>query len=96
MHDFMAVAGGSYGNNFAEILLQIVGKNGTMTLCILCWLDGTCCTTICILSAQRVTYAIARDGMLLGSKYLQKLSKGQKMPVSAALLVLVFAIVICV
>lgn len=96
MQDFMAVAGGSYANNFAEFLIQIVGKNGAMTLCVLCWLDGTCCTTICILSAQRVTYAIARDGMLPGSKYFRKLSKGQKMPVNAALLVLAFAIVICV
>jgi len=96
IRDFMAIVNSSYANNFAELALQALGPRGAVLVCVLCWLDGTCSTMICILSAQRVTYAIARDGLLPGSKHFQKLSGKRKMPVNAASLVLVFAILMCV
>jgi len=71
VRDFMAMANSSYANSFAELALQALGPQGAIVVCVLCWIDGTCCTMICILSAQRVTYAIARDGLLPASNHLQ-------------------------
>lgn len=94
IRDFDAIVNGTYANNFAELCLQALGPKGATAVLILCWLDGTCGTTICILSAQRVTYAISRDGLLPGSKYLCKLSTNKRIPVNAALVVLAFGIAI--
>lgn len=46
------------------------------------------------MSAQRVTYAISRDGILPGSKYFRRLSKQNRMPINAAFLVLAMSIII--
>jgi amino acid transporter len=46
------------------------------------------------MSAQRVTYAISRDGILPGSKYFRRLSEKSHMPIHAAFLVLAMSIII--
>jgi amino acid transporter len=78
IRDFNAIANGTYANKFAELCLQALGPKGATAVLILCWLDGTCGTITCILSAQRVTYAISHDGLLPGSKYFCKLSTNKR------------------
>jgi len=70
-----------------------VGKKGTVTILVFCWLDAILNTAVCFMSAQRVTYAIARDGILPGSKWIRKLS-AHHMPVNAACVVLLCAVAI--
>lgn len=89
-----AINSAKYSNNFAELLVQTVGRNGAAAILIICWIDNSIQLCVCILSAQRVTYAIARDGVLPGSKYLARVSKKNKMPVNAAVLVVVLGIAI--
>ena len=93
IQDFNALVSAGYSNNFAEYLLQIVGKDGTLAILALVWLDSTCATASCVMSAQRVTYAISRDQVLPFSKFFRKLSK-RKMPVNAALLVYVLGVAV--
>jgi amino acid transporter len=57
------------------------------------WVDSTCATAACFMSAQRVTFAISRDGVLPFSRYFRRLSKN-KVPVHAAYLVCGVSIVI--
>jgi len=93
IQDFDGIVGGTYTNNFAMYLFQIVGKKGTVTILVFCWLDAMLNTAVCFMSAQRVTYAIARDGILPGSKWIRKLSANH-MPVNAAWVVLFCAVAI--
>ncbi len=96
IQDFTAIANGTYANNFAVLCLQALGHKGAVAVLVLCWIDNTLGTMICVLSAQRVTFAISRDGMLPGSKYFRKLSPKGRMPVNAAFLVLALSICISV
>jgi amino acid transporter len=73
--------------------MQVIGENGAVTILSLLWVDSTCATASCFMSAQRVTYAISRDHMLPGSKWFRKLSS-RKMTVNAACLVFAFLVVI--
>ena len=77
----------------AEYLLQILGFKGATVVLIFCWLDSILATAVFFMSAQRVTYAIARDNILPGSRWIRKMS-ANKMPINAAIVVLVFSIVI--
>lgn len=86
MQDFEGIISALYANNWAEYLVQLVGKRGAVAILSLLWVDSTCATASCFLSAQRVTYAISRDHVLPFSNFFRKLSK-RKMPVNAALLV---------
>ncbi|TVY59361.1 Thiamine transporter thi9 [Lachnellula cervina] len=94
MQDFEGIINGTYANNWAEYLVQLVGPNGAVAILSLLWVDSTCATASCIMSAQRVTYAISRDGILPGSKYFRRLSKQSLMPINAAFLVLAMSVVI--
>lgn len=47
-----------------------------------------------MLSAQRVSDAIARDGILPGSKFFRKLAPKTHLPINAALLIVVLSIAI--
>ncbi|MAD87048.1 MAG: hypothetical protein CL912_29165 [Deltaproteobacteria bacterium] len=75
IQDFDGIINGSYANNWAAYLVQLVGQNGAVAILCLLWVDSTCATASCFMSAQRVTYAISRDGILPGSKYFRRLSK---------------------
>jgi amino acid transporter len=57
------------------------------------WVDSTCATASCFMSAQRVTFAISRDGVLPFSAYFRQLSEN-KIPVHAAYLVCAVSVVI--
>lgn len=57
------------------------------------WADLTCVTVSCLLSAQRVTYAIPRYHVLPFSAFFRKLSK-RGMAVNAAWLVYVISVAI--
>ncbi|TAQ84582.1 hypothetical protein B7494_g7099 [Chlorociboria aeruginascens] len=94
IQDFNGIISAAYANNFAEYLVQILGVNGATVILALLWVDSTCATASCFMSAQRVTYAISRDGILPGSRYFRRLSKGSHMPIHAAILVLVLSIII--
>lgn len=93
MQDFDGIVSATYPNNWAEYLVQLVGDNGAVCLLVLVWLDSTCATATCFFSAQRVTFAISRDGVLPFSRYFRQLS-GARIPVHAALLVFVLSVAI--
>jgi amino acid transporter len=86
MQDFEGIISATYSNNWAEYLVQLLGKNGAVAILSILWVDSTCATASCFMSAQRVTFAISRDGVLPFSKYFRKLNKN-KIPVHAAFLV---------
>lgn len=94
IQDFDAIVNGSYANNWAEFLVQTIGSKGATAILSLLWIDSTCATASCFMSAQRVTYAISRDGVLPGSKWFRKLSKDDKMPVNAAWLVYAISVAV--
>ena len=94
IQDFDGIIAGTYANNWAEYLVQLVGPNGAVAILSLLWVDSTCATASCFMSAQRVTYAISRDGILPGSKYFRRLSKKSHMPIHAAWLVLAMSVII--
>jgi amino acid transporter len=93
LQDFEGIISATYSNNWAEYLIQLLGKNGAVTILSLLWVDSTCATASCIMSAQRVTFAISRDGVLPFSKYFRRLNKN-KIPVNAAFLVFGMSIAI--
>jgi amino acid transporter len=74
-------------------MVQLVGDKGAVAILLIIWFDGLLCTGVCILSAQRITYAIARDGMLPCSGTFSKLG-GNHLPVNAALIVAFLSITI--
>ncbi|KAH8816794.1 amino acid or gaba permease [Xylogone sp. PMI_703] len=93
IQDFEGIIDGSYANNWAAYLVQLVGPKGATAILSLLWVDSTCATASCFMSAQRVTYAISRDNILPGSKYFRRMSK-RKIPVNAALLVCAMSCII--
>ncbi|KIW91483.1 uncharacterized protein Z519_07449 [Cladophialophora bantiana CBS 173.52] len=93
MQDFDGIISATYANNWAEYLVQLIGENGAVAILSMLWVDSTCATASCFMSAQRVTYAISRDGVLPFSFFFRKLSK-RKMAVNAALLVFVMSVAI--
>jgi amino acid transporter len=86
MQDFDGIISAAYANNWAEYLVQTVGENGAVAILSMLWVDSTCATASCFMSAQRVTYAISRDHVLPFSSFFRKLSS-RKMAVNAAFLV---------
>jgi amino acid transporter len=86
IQDFDGIIAATYSNNWAEYLVQLIGEDGAVGILVLLWVDATCATASCFLSAQRVTYAIARDHVLPFGTFFRKLSS-RKMAVNAALLV---------
>ncbi|KAL1880073.1 hypothetical protein Daus18300_001436 [Diaporthe australafricana] len=93
IQDFDGIVSASYSNNWAEYLVQLVGVDGAVALLVIFWLDSTCATASCFMSAQRVTFAISRDGVLPFSRYFRKLSKN-RLPVHSALLVFFLSLAI--
>lgn len=94
IQDFDAIIDGAYTNNWAEFLIQTIGENGAIAILSMLWVDSTCATASCFMSAQRVTYAVSRDGVLPGSKWFRKLSSEKRMPVNAAWLVYAISVAI--
>jgi len=94
IQDFDAINAATYANNFAEYLVQSVGSAGATAILVLLWVDGTCCTASCFMSAQRITYAISRDGILPGSKYFWRLSNDTHIARNAAYLVCPLGVII--
>ncbi|KIW08732.1 uncharacterized protein PV09_00673 [Verruconis gallopava] len=86
IQDFDGIINATYSNNWAAYLVQLVGENGAVAILSLLWVDSTCATASCFLSAQRVTFAISRDGVLPFSKFFRKLNRN-KIPANAAYLV---------
>lgn len=86
MQDFDGIVSATYSNNWAEYLVQTIGPKGAVAILSLLWVDSTCAAASCFMSAQRVTFAISRDGVLPFSKIFRRLNKN-KIPVNAAFLV---------
>jgi amino acid transporter len=86
LQDFDGIVSATYANNWGENLVQVVGNKGAVGILSMLWVDPTCATASCLLSAQRVTHAISRDYILPFSAFFRKLSK-RKMAVNAAWLV---------
>lgn len=57
-----------------------------MAALVVGWFDGCLGLAICLLSCQRITYAIAQAGILPGSPCLCRLSTVNRLPVNAALI----------
>ncbi|KAI6788727.1 hypothetical protein KC361_g8893 [Hortaea werneckii] len=95
MQDFMGIVNGTYPNNWAEYLVQLVGRRGAAAILAVTWIDGLLCTGVIFLSAQRITYAVARDGILPFSRTFSKVTPKHHLPVNAALLMVVLTIAIC-
>ena len=93
LQDFDGIVSATYSNNWAEYLVQTIGRKGAVAILSLLWVDSTCATASCFMSAQRVTFAISRDGVLPFSKYFRQLNRN-KIPVHAALLVCALSIAI--
>jgi amino acid transporter len=93
IQDFDAIVSAGYANNYAEYLVQLLGKSGATAILCLVWIDSTCATASCVMSAQRVTFAISRDQVLPFSSFWRKLSK-RRMPVNAAILVYVIGVAV--
>lgn len=74
IEDFDGIINASYANNWAEYLIQMVGPKGAVAILGILWVDPMCATASCFVSAQRVTFAISRDGVLPFSKYLRQLN----------------------
>ena len=94
MQNFMGIVNGSYANNWAAYLVQLVGNKGAVAILVFTWLDGILATGVCLLSAQRITYAIARDGILPFSKVFSRVTTDHHLPVNACLLIAVLSIAI--
>ena len=94
MQDFMSIVNGSYPNNWAEYLVQLVGRDGAVVILLFIWLDSLLCTGVTVLSAQRITYALARDGIMPCSRILSKVTKEHHLPVNAAYLIAFLSIAI--
>lgn len=94
MQNFTGIVNGAYPNNWAEYLVQLVGPKGAIAILAFTWIDGLLAIGVCMLSAQRITYAIARDGILPGSKFFKKLAPTTHLPINAALLIVVLSIAI--
>ena len=94
IQDFDAIINGTFTNNWAEFLIQTIGPTGATAILAMLWVDSTCATASCFMSAQRVTYAVSRDGVLPGSKWFRKLSPETKMPVNAAWLVYAISVAV--
>ena len=94
MQNFMGIVNGGYANNWAAYLVQLVGEKGAVAVLVFTWLDGILCMAVCILSAQRITFAIARDGILPFSKILSKVTRAHHLPVNACILIVVLSIAI--
>lgn len=94
MQDFDGIINASYSNNWAEYLIQLLGVDGAVVVLIVLWVDSTCATASCFMSAQRVTFAISRDGVLPFSKFFRQLNPKTRVPVHAAYLVLFLSVVI--
>ena len=93
LQDFDGIVNAAYSNNWAEYLVQLIGAKGAVAILSLLWVDSTCATASCFMSAQRVTFAISRDGVLPFSKYFRLLNRN-KIPVNAAFLVFGLSIAI--
>lgn len=94
MQDFLGVVNGGYPNNWAAYLVQLVGPKGAVAILTFTWIDGILCTGVCVLSAQRITFAIARDGILPFSRIWSRVTTGHHLPVNACILIAVLSIAI--
>ena len=92
MQNFLGVVNGGYPNNWAAYLVQLLGEKGAIAVLVFTWIDGVFGTSVCILSAQRITFAIARDGILPFSKVWSRVTTGHHLPVNACILVAVLTI----
>ncbi|GAB7331935.1 hypothetical protein MBLNU13_g03857t2 [Cladosporium sp. NU13] len=66
---------------------------GAVAILLIIWFYGLLCTGICLLSAQRITYAIARHGVLPFSSTFSKLGTNH-LPVNAAFTIALLSIAI--
>lgn len=95
MQDFDGIISAGYTNNWAAYLIQLLGsERAAVAVLVILWVDSTCATASCFLSAQRVTFAISRDGVLPFSRYFRHLDPRNRMPVRAAYLVLLLGVAV--
>lgn len=49
IQDFDGIVAGTYANNWAAYLVQLVGPNGAVAILCLLWVDSTCATASCFM-----------------------------------------------
>jgi len=94
MPSFESIINGSYANNWAVYLVELLGPKGAVAFLSFAYLDGLLGAMVCLLSTQRITYAIARDDILPFSGLFKKVNPRTRLPVNAALLCAVLSIAI--
>jgi amino acid transporter len=52
LQDFDGIVNAAYTNNWAEYLVQLIGPNGAVAILCILWVDSTCATASCFMSAQ--------------------------------------------
>jgi amino acid transporter len=82
--DLESIYTATYANNWADFLVQVIGRRYAIVILIFLWISGTCTATSCFMSAQRVTYAIARDGLFPFKGFFTHVSCNN-IPTSAAI-----------
>lgn len=78
---------------FAEYLAQAVGHHAAMAILVLAWIDAALATSVLFMSAQRLTYALAHDGVFPYRDWITRISK-QKLPVNAGFIVFTYSAVL--
>jgi amino acid transporter len=93
IQDFEVIAHAAhyFPQGFAPFLLDVVGHNGALAILALAWLDAALVTAVLFMTAQRLTFALARDQVLPLSPWISTVSKRQ-LPVNAAYVVFVYAL----
>lgn len=78
---------------FTVYLLELIGHNQAISILVLTWIDAALVTAVLFMSAQRLTFALARDDVVPFSWWIAKVS-AQKLPVNAAFVVFGYGVLV--
>ena len=82
-----------FPQGFAVYLLQLIGHYETIFVLVLAWIDAGLVTAVLFMSAQRLTFALARDEIVPFKPWISSVSK-QLLPVNAAYVVFIYSLFI--
>jgi amino acid transporter len=80
--------------NVDVIFTQALGEGWHFTILLISTAGQLFCTTACLTSASRMTFAFSRDGAIPGSKWLAKVNPTTKIPANAVIFVTAVGIII--
>src|ERR1700712_4723582 len=80
--------------NVDVIFSQALGEGWHFTILLISTAGQLFCTTACLTSASRMTFAFSRDGAIPGSSWLSIVNKTTKVPANAVMFVAAIGIII--